>query len=838
MSLLQSLANTLAPIYPMAKRLLYRFHGGVFPQYHKSLSARNPIHARFIPQELILPLAQPVGEEAKPLVEVGEQVRKNQLIARADSSADKKLVVPVHAPTSGVIAAIEPRTLPHASGLQSLCIVIKPDGRDDAIDNALNSNGEWPAEPQPLKDILADSGIIGMGGAGFPTYAKLPREKGKIRTLIINGAECEPFISCDDLLMQTHAEEILLGAQITAHALGIDEIVCGIENNKPQAIHQMQTAIEQLSGSQPTPVASRIHEVATVYPMGGQKQLVYEITGVELAARGHAIDQGILMMNVATLRALYRAVAFGEPLTSRLVTVSGQGLQKGFNIDALIGTPFNALAELAEPKSPLDYPLIMGGPMMGVQMPDNAVPVIKTTNCILANPPEPREMQMPCIRCGECMDACPVNLLPQQMYWHAQGHEYEKVEKLNVFDCIECGCCSYVCPSHIPLVQYYRHAKAEIKLLNAEKEAAEVAKKRHEFKLARIEREKAEREARLKAKKEAVKKQSAENPKTDSDSSAKSAAAARAAAAKAAASKKASSAAGDKPLSAREKAILAAQKAAANKQGQTDKDKKVKGQSLTTGKDKEAQAEAAKKRAMAAAKAAAAKKQTAEKETPKESKPLSARDKAIAAAKAAAAKKAAQKRGEEKASAEITETATIHKTDQASEQKLDQNKMPKNSARDKAIAAAKAAAARKKAQEAKNASSEPVETQTTDLTEASQETSPALEKEQARRAAIEKAKAAAQSRKLAQRKQEPVENAEKPASEQTPSTARNAEAPEKASVQQSDQEKSKDKAKSAAKKAAMAAAKRAAEKRAQQRAEQKLAESKAGDGKKQEEETH
>ncbi|MBO1924053.1 electron transport complex subunit RsxC [Thiomicrorhabdus sp. 6S3-12] len=835
MSLLQSLANTLAPIYPMAKRLLYRFHGGVFPQYHKSLSARNPVHARFIPQELILPLAQPVGEEAKPLVEVGEQIRKNQLIARADSSADKKLVVPVHAPTSGVIAAIEPRTLPHASGLRSLCIVIKPDGRDDTIDNALNSNGEWPAEPQPLKDILADSGIIGMGGAGFPTYAKLPREKGKIRTLIINGAECEPFISCDDLLMQTHAEEILLGAQITAHALGIDEIVCGIENNKPQAIHQMQTAIEQLSGSQPTPVASRIHEVATVYPMGGQKQLVYEITGVELAARGHAIDQGILMMNVATLRALYRAVAFGEPLTSRLVTVSGQGLHKGFNIDALIGTPFNALAELAEPKSTLDYPLIMGGPMMGVQMPDNAVPVIKTTNCILANPPEPREMQMPCIRCGECMDACPVNLLPQQMYWHAQGHEYEKVEKLNVFDCIECGCCSYVCPSHIPLVQYYRHAKAEIKLLNAEKEAAEVAKKRHEFKLARIEREKAEREARLKAKKEAVKKQTADKPQADSETSAKSAAAARAAAAKAAASKKASADSGDKPLSAREKAILAAQKAAANKQGQTDKDKKVKGQSLTTGKDKEAQAEAAKKRAMAAAKAAAAKKQTAEKDASQENKPLSARDKAIAAAKAAAAKKAAQKRGEENVAAAVTETDTA----QNSDQKSDHSKTHKSSARDKAIATAKAAAARKKAQKNETDSSEAADTQTTDLTADTQETSPALEKEQARRAAIEKAKAAAQSRKLTQRKQEQhSDKSENVVSEKTSSKTGDTEDAEQISAQQSDHEKTKDDAKSAAKKAAMAAAKRAAEKRAQQRAEQKLAESKAGDGKEQEEETH
>lgn len=723
MSFLSNLATKIAPIYPMAKRWLYRFHGGVFPQYNKSLSTRNPIHPPLIPKELILPLAQAIGEKAVPLVKVGERVLKNQLIAQADVDPSKKLMVPIHAPTSGIISAIEPRTLPHASGLQDDCIILQPDHQDEALNNVLQVDDSWPQQPAELKELLSHSGIIGMGGAGFPTYAKLPNEKGKIRCLLINGAECEPFISCDDLLMQTQAKSIWQGAQIVAQALGCQQIRCGIENNKPKAIALMQKALDSVacdSGSLPM----QIHQVATVYPMGGQKQLVFEMTGIELESGGHAVDQGLLMMNVATLRAIHRAVEFGEPLTSRLVTVSGSGLQDGFNFEALIGTPFNELTEVAKPKTPIDYPLIMGGPMMGVLMPENHVPVLKTTNCVLANPPEPREMQMPCIRCGECMDACPVNLLPQQMYWHAQGHEYDKVEKLNIKDCIECGCCSYVCPSHIPLVQYYRHAKSEIKAIHADNAAKEVAKQRHEFRIERIEREKAEREARLKAKKQAVKKQATADKKPTA-----AAAAAKAAAAKRAAAKQTTD--DNKPLSAREKAIQAAQAAAAKKQGQTDNDKKTKGQSLGTAKDKTAAAEAAKKRAQAAAKAAAAKRgKTVEANHDSTSKPQNARDKAIAAAKAAAAKKATQKsitkdssqatdlsandqqtspalEKEQARKAAITkarEAAAMRKKadkEAPTDSKESETNKPANNAREKAIAAAKAAAAKRAAAKAK-----------------------------------------------------------------------------------------------------------------------------------------
>ena len=611
-SLIQRLIQKISLVYPVAKRWLYRFHGGVFPKYNKSLSLRQPIRPPIIPDRLILPLQQQVGQPAELLVEVGSYVKKNQLIAQSHKDANKVLVVPVHAPTSGFVEAIEAYALPHASGLKAMSIVIKPDHKEIALDNVLNVSDKPPSTPQAIKDILFHAGIVGMGGAGFPTYAKLPKEKGKVHTLLINGAECEPFITCDDLLMQTKAHEIIQGAVIVAEALGANKLLCGIESNKPEAIKAMQTAATG------TPV--EIHSVPTVYPMGGQKQLIQELVGIEIPNKLHAVDLGLLMMNVATYSAIYRAVTFGEPLTSRLVTVSGLGLNSPFNIQALIGTPFAVLANAAQPKTEIDYPLVMGGPMMGFQVQDNQVPVIKTTNCILANPPEPIEMQMPCIRCGECMDACPVNLLPQQMYWHSQAHEFDKVEKLNVADCIECGCCSYVCPSHIPLVQYYRHAKSEIKAMHAEAKAAEVAKQRHEFRLARIEREKLEREARLQAKKDAVKKQVAdklaqmgESPESGATTTQKpsaTVAAARAAAARSAAKSKSASTADsgksdsdlrppgaavhEKMPTARRKAIEAAQKA--SEAAGTEKNPKTAA--------KNAAMAAAKKRALAKKQAA------------------------------------------------------------------------------------------------------------------------------------------------------------------------------------------------------------------------------------------
>lgn len=505
------LIGKLGQFVPAAKHWLYKFHGGIFPDYHKDLALRQPLRQGYMPKKLILPLQQHMGEPASACVEVGERVLKYQVIAQALAPRS----VPLHAPTSGKIVAIEPQPLPHASGLAEMAIVIEPDGLDEAHPTPLKQ-AHLPIHTTQdaianFKSIILNAGVVGMGGAGFPSYAKLPNQPGLVKHLIINGAECEPFITCDDMLMQTHPAEILAGAHALATAFDIPNIIFAIENNKPNAINAVRKAIAaQVSN----PVVNiQLIEVATVYPMGGQKQLIQELLGLEIPHNKHAIDIGLVMMNVATLRAIHHAIDLGLPSVSRFVTVSGHGLTEPFNIETMIGTPFDELAMLAKPSSPINYPLIMGGPMMGVRLVNNHVPVIKTTNCILANPPEPTHQAMACIRCGECAEVCPINLLPQQLYWHAKAQEFDKVNDYKLFDCIECGCCAYVCPSHIPLVQYYRNAKAEIREQTAQAALAEQAKQRHEARLARIERDKAEREAKLAAKKAAVKAQAAETPK-------------------------------------------------------------------------------------------------------------------------------------------------------------------------------------------------------------------------------------------------------------------------------------------------------------------------------------
>ena len=741
MSFLRPVVEKISKLYPMAKRYLHAFHGGVFPQYNKELSANQPVREQIIPKKLILPLQQQVGLPADVLVKVGDVVKKNQLLAQSSKDYKKALVVPIHAPTSGTIHAIEPATLAHPSGLQDMAIILIPDGKNTTLDNVLQVSKKPIETPDQLKEILFHAGIIGMGGAGFPTYAKIPSRPAQIHTLLINGAECEPFITCDDLLMQTHAKEIVQGALITAKALGSSKIICGIENNKPTAIKAITQAAKG--------TIVEVKVVESVYPMGGQKQLTLELTGIEMPHKTHAVDIGLLMMNVATFAAIYRAVMFGEPLTSRMVTVSGLGFNKPFNTIAMIGTPFSELAQAAQPKTELNYPLIMGGPMMGVKVKSNDVPISKTTNCVLANPPEPVDMQMPCIRCGQCMDACPVNLLPQQMYFHAQAHEFEKVEQLNVFDCIECGCCSFVCPSHIPLVQYYRHAKSEIKELHKEQKAVELAKERHEFKMARIEREKAEREARLKAKKEAVKKQSSANTNKTTDT--KKPASAAAAAARAAAAKRAAKAKseGSTPTekaipSARLKAIEAAKKAT-QQSAQQDSEQGTEKTTDPKVAARNAAMIAAKKRAQA--KKAAANNDG--KQEP-EAEPVVKKDPKQAAKEAAM--NAAKKRAQAK------KAAANNDGKQEPQAEPVVKKDPKQAAKEAAMNAAKKRVQAKTAKsnsgtetttttlnETDSQQSEPSQADIIDLTVSTPETD-ASRKEAARKAAKEAAKLAAKKR--------------------------------------------------------------------------------------------
>lgn len=464
------------------------FHGGVHPAQHKLISTHHPIQSPPLAERLILPLNMHIGAPSEPVVSVGQQVLGGQIIARCA----KQWGVPLHAPTSGIISDIGEHAIAHASGLKTPCIVITPDGENRMQDF---TPPPAPQDPASLKAILLQAGIIGMGGAGFPSFKKISDQQGQIQTLIVNGAECEPFITCDDLLMRERSLDIIQGAQIMAQALGASRILLGIEDNKPEAIASMQRAAAG------TPV--EVCVVPTIYPMGGADQLITQLTGLEVPAEGHSTDLGLVMFNVATLAALTQAVTLGKPVLSRIVTLTGFALERPCNVEVPIGTPFEHLVRWAGLKQE-DSQWIQGGPMMGVPVPDPGVPVVKTTNCILVNPPEPETETLPCIRCGACMDACPINLLPQQLYWYIKSGELDRLPALHLKDCIECGCCAYACPSHIPLVQYYRHGKVALRQAQADKEATTRAKARHDAKLARQQAEERERAERMAAKRAAM----------------------------------------------------------------------------------------------------------------------------------------------------------------------------------------------------------------------------------------------------------------------------------------------------------------------------------------------
>ncbi|EJK2097353.1 electron transport complex subunit RsxC [Vibrio cholerae] len=468
---------------------LWDFPGGIHPFENKHQSNRQPIINASIPNELVLPLKQHIGKAGDLLVKVGDRVLKGQPLTQYTST----FMLPIHAPTSGVISAIEPRTVAHPSGLSELCIVLTPDQQEEWFD--LQPQPDYQQlSPETLLELIRQAGISGMGGAGFPTAKKLQSGLSRTEILIINAAECEPYITADDVLMRQYAHEIIQGIEIVEHILKPKLTIIGIEDNKPEAVAALQQA------AQDKPIVIRV--IPTKYPSGGEKQLIKILTNLEVPKGGIPADICLMVQNVGSLQAIARAIVHGEPLIRRVVTLTGDCFRKPRNVWALLGTPVQALLNEFGYKADKKLPrLIMGGPMMGFTLPHAQVPITKTANCILAptrNELTSSDNEMACIRCGQCAEACPVSLLPQQLQWHAKAEEFDKCEELNLKDCIECGACAYVCPSEIPLVQYYRQAKAEIRTRSLEAEAAERAKARFEEKKARIERDKAERENRFK----------------------------------------------------------------------------------------------------------------------------------------------------------------------------------------------------------------------------------------------------------------------------------------------------------------------------------------------------
>ncbi len=470
-------------------RPLFAFNGGVHPAQHKTESSTPPIASAPLPTRLLVPLHQHIGSRAKPIVSVGERVLKGQMIGQADGY----ISCAVHAPTSGTVMAIDMASVPHPSGLADLCVSIAPDGEEQWV--ARKPLDYATMHPSELRNRLRDLGLAGLGGAVFPSHAKLnPGRHPSVPTLILNAAECEPWITCDDLLMRERADQIISGAKIMQHMLKSIHVLIGIEDNKPEAIAAMRRACVGTD--------YEVISVPTKYPSGGAKQLTKILTGKEPPAGGRSTDIGVQVFNIATAYSLARAVLHGEPLISRVVTVTGN-VERPQNFEALIGTPINELIALTGTPRADTHGYIMGGPMMGFTLPSEHVPLVKASNCLIAASPTlfpSPPPALPCIRCTQCAQACPVNLQPQEMYWYARAKEFGKAQEYNLFDCIECGCCDYVCPSQIPLVQYFRFAKSEIWAREREKNKADTARDRHDFRELRIEREKKERADKLAAK--------------------------------------------------------------------------------------------------------------------------------------------------------------------------------------------------------------------------------------------------------------------------------------------------------------------------------------------------
>jgi electron transport complex protein RnfC len=478
---------------------LYRFHGGLVLPGHRETVVSVPVRLAGIPPRLVLPLKQHIGEAADCLVKPGDPVHKGQMIAAPRGA----ISMPVHASSSGTVIAVKDHAVPHPSGLQAPCVIIETDGRDEWAATVAPRAGYHQVPRGVLLEQIRKAGIVGLGGAGFPTQVKLAhRSPQGIDLLVINGVECEPYICCDNRLMQERSGEVLEGVRILQHILQPRHCIIAIEDHMPEAEAAMRAAVEAAAAQE-----IRVIRVPEIYPTGGERQLIKVLTGREVPSQGFPADIGIICQNVGTVVAVYRAVVHNQPLVSRIVTVTGAGVKEPGNVEVLIGTPFrHAIAACGGYRGEVNR-LLMGGPMMGFAVSTDAVPVIKTTNCILAvtreemPPPAP---PLPCIRCGKCTAVCPADLLPQQLYWHARSGNLDAAQDYNLFDCIECGCCSYVCPSHIPLVQYYRHAKAEIWTQERQKKAADIARHRHEARLARLERARQERSERLAVRKKSL----------------------------------------------------------------------------------------------------------------------------------------------------------------------------------------------------------------------------------------------------------------------------------------------------------------------------------------------
>ncbi len=474
---------SLTPLTVRANRLMQRW--GVHPQDRKAPASGTAITPLPLPEQLILPLSQHIGSPARPVVPSGARVLRSQLLATAQG----RVSAPIHAPTSGTIVAINSAPIAHPSGLTGPVMVLEPDGLDQAL--ASEAVDPFTLSPAEIAERVAAAGIVGMGGATFPSAVKLGLGHNQpIQTLVLNGGECEPYLSCDDRLMQERPEQVIDGGRIIRHAIGAERIVIGIEANKPAAIAQMQAAARDF------PEISVI-KVPNRYPMGSEKHLIAWLTGQEVPSTKLAADIGIVVHNVGTAAAIHRAIRWGEPLTQRIVTVAGGAVRTPLNLEVRLGTPVSALIEFCGGLVSEPARRVMGGPMMGIAITSLHVPIIKGSGGVLMLTEaeiKPAAAATPCVRCSACVSACPMGLLPLEIVARVRSNDLAAAQELGLKDCISCGTCAFVCSSGIPLVQYLNHAKGE--LAANERDAKKQAELRA---LAEARSERLQREARAKA---------------------------------------------------------------------------------------------------------------------------------------------------------------------------------------------------------------------------------------------------------------------------------------------------------------------------------------------------
>jgi len=465
---------------------LHSFPGGLRLPGHKAESRAGGLQAIAPPPALRLALQQHAGLPALPCVAPGDRVARGQCIARADGEFSADL----HAPRAGRVLAIEPGDPAAPPGRQGAHLVLACEGDEHAA--------PWPsldpdaAAPEALRERIRAAGLVGLGGAGFPTAEKLSVGRA---LLVLNGAECEPWIACDDALLRHHADEVVLGGRVMARIVGAPKVLLAIEDSMPEALAAARAAC----AAQGAGVVETV-SVPTIYPEGGERQLIRVLTGQEVPRGGLPRDLGVIVQNVGTARAAWRAVAHGEPLLERVVTVTGPGVARPGNFIVPIGTPIGQLVEQAGGYTAAARRLLLGGPMMGLALPHDQFAIGKPDNCVLVlgeSELRPAGDEMPCIRCGDCASACPARLLPQQLLWQVRADRLDDAREQGLFDCIECGCCDLACPSHIPLTAHFRHGKSEVRARADDTVRAHAARERYESRLQRLQREATEREQRL-----------------------------------------------------------------------------------------------------------------------------------------------------------------------------------------------------------------------------------------------------------------------------------------------------------------------------------------------------